>query len=169
MNQAGIVPVIFTSSLLYLPTLVAPMLPDAARTWVEINLTSGAHPLYMTAYVVLIAAFAYFYVSITFNPAEVADNLRKFGGVRARDPAGAADRPIPRVPRLPAHRARGRVPGGAGAAATDRVRHPARSWDAAELPVRRDERAHHGGGVGLDTVKQIESQLQQRNYEGFLR
>ncbi|MGW4800266.1 preprotein translocase subunit SecY, partial [Nonomuraea sp. NPDC004297] len=80
VNQAGIVPVIFTSSLLYLPSLAAPLLGPQARAWVELNLTSGTHPLYMTVYVLLIVAFAYFYVSITFNPAEVADGIRRHGG-----------------------------------------------------------------------------------------
>ncbi|MET8869816.1 preprotein translocase subunit SecY [Nonomuraea sp. NPDC004580] len=168
VNQAGIVPVIFTSSLLYLPTLVAPMLPDAARTWVEINLTSGAHPLYMTAYVVLIAAFAYFYVSITFNPAEVADNLRKFGGFV---PGIRPGRPTAQylgflVSRLTA-------PGAAYLAVLALL--PLIAFAILRDPGTQQNFPFGGTsvlimvGVGLDTVKQIESQLQQRTYEGFLR
>ena len=119
----------------------------------------------MVAFFVLIVFFTYFYVSITFNPTEVADNMKKYGGfipgIRAGRPTAeyldyvlsritAARRALPRAHRAdPADRAR------AG------QRQP-------ELPVRR-HRVLIIVGVGLDTVKQIESQLQQRNYEGFLR
>ncbi|WP_043632120.1 preprotein translocase subunit SecY [Nonomuraea candida] len=168
VNQAGIVPVIFTSSLLYLPTLAAPLLGPEARTWVELNLTAGTHPLYMSVYVLLIAAFAYFYVSITFNPAEVADGIRKYGGF---------------VP--------GIRPGPATAGYLGYVLSRLTAAGAVYLAVLallpllafailRDPGTQQnfpfGGtsilimvGVGLDTVKQIESQLQQRNYEGFLK
>ncbi|NRQ39098.1 preprotein translocase subunit SecY [Nonomuraea sp. NN258] len=168
VNQAGIVPVIFTSSLLYLPTLAGSLLGGAAETWIAQNLTAGTHPLYLLSYVLLIAGFAYFYVSITFNPVEVADNLRRYGGfIPGVRPGPATARYLTYVlSRLTA----------AGAAYLGVL---------AVLPliafaILRDPGTQQnfpfGGAsllimvsVGLETVKRIEAQLQQRNYEGFLR
>ncbi|MET9249157.1 preprotein translocase subunit SecY [Nonomuraea sp. NPDC003709] len=168
VNQAGIVPVIFTSSLLYLPTLVAPLLGDSARTWVELNLTSGTHPLYMSVYVLLIVAFAYFYVSITFNPVEVADNMRRYGGfVPGIRPGGPTARYLAYVlSRLTA-------PGALYLGVLALL--PLVAFAILRDPGTQQNFPFGGTsvlimvGVGLDTVKQIESQLQQRNYEGFLR
>ncbi|MFG6196534.1 preprotein translocase subunit SecY [Nonomuraea sp. JJY05] len=168
VNQAGIVPVIFTSSLLYLPTLAAPLLGDSARTWVELNLTSGAHPLYMSVYVLLIVAFAYFYVSITFNPVEVADNMRRYGGfVPGIRPGGPTARYLAYVlSRLTA-------PGALYLGVLALL--PLVAFAILRDPGTQQNFPFGGTsmlimvGVGLDTVKQIESQLQQRNYEGFLR
>ena len=89
VNMAGVVPVIFASSLLYLPSLIAQFNQPAVGStaapapWVDfINnyLTRGDHPLYMALYFLLIVGFTYFYVAITFNPDEVADNMKKYGG-----------------------------------------------------------------------------------------
>lgn len=168
VNQAGIVPVIFTTSLLYLPSMAAPLLGAEARAWVELNLTSGTHPLYMTAYVLLIAGFAYFYVSITFNPVEVADNMRRFGGfvpgIRPGRPT--ADYLAYVLSRLTAS---GAVYLGVLALL------PLVAFAILRDPGTQQNFPFGGTsllimvGVGLDTVKQIEAQLQQRNYEGFLR
>ena len=113
----------------------------------------------------LIIFFTYFYVSITFNPVEVADNMKKYGGfipgIRAGKPTEddlsyvlSASRPLELLPRPdlagPAHRLR-----------DDR--------GEPELPVRWHVASSSWSAVALDTVKQIESQLQQRNYEGFLK
>lgn len=168
VNQAGIVPVIFTSSLLYLPSLAAPLLGPQARAWVELNLTSGTHPLYMTVYVLLIVAFAYFYVSITFNPAEVADGIRRHGGfvpgIRPGPPTAAYLAYV--LSRLTA-------PGAAYLAVLALL--PLVAFAILRDPGTQQNFPFGGTsilimvGVGLDTVKQIESQLQQRNYAGFLR
>ncbi|SEG85891.1 preprotein translocase subunit SecY [Nonomuraea solani] len=168
VNQAGIVPVIFTSSLLYLPTLAAPLLGAEARAWVELNLTSGAHPLYMAVYVLLIAGFAYFYVSITFNPAEVADGLRKYGGFV---PGIRPGRPTAEYLAYVLSRltASGAVYLGALALL------PLVAFAILKDPGTQQNFPFGGTsvlimvGVGLETVKQIEAQLQQRNYEGFLK
>ena len=88
VNMAGVVPVIFASSLLYLPALIAQFnQPAAGQTPGRLGapgspnyLTKGDHPLYMLLYFLLIVGFTYFYVAITFNPEEVADNMKKYGG-----------------------------------------------------------------------------------------
>ena len=88
VNQAGVIPVIFASSLLYIPELAATLFgsktkPQGWVTFVEKYLgngTNGDSSLYMGLFFVLIIFFTYFYVSITFNPTEVADNMKKYGG-----------------------------------------------------------------------------------------
>ena len=81
VNQAGVIPVIFASSLLYLPALLSQFNPNASwSAWVEQYLVRGDHPYYMILYFLLIVFFTYFYVAITFNPTEVADNMKKYGG-----------------------------------------------------------------------------------------
>ncbi|MFI7700686.1 preprotein translocase subunit SecY [Nonomuraea sp. NPDC049480] len=168
VNQAGIVPVIFTTSLLYLPTLAAPLLGDHVGAWVQQNLATGTHPLYMAVYVLLIVAFTYFYVSITFNPVEVADNMRRFGGFvpGIRPGRATADYLAYVLSRLTA-------PGAAYLGALALL--PLVAFAILRDPATQQNFPFGGTsvlimvGVGLDTVKQIEAQLQQRNYQGFLR
>jgi preprotein translocase subunit SecY len=168
VNQAGIVPVIFTSSLLYLPALGAPMLGEEAAAWVTRNLTSGTHPLYLSVYVLLIVSFAYFYVSITFNPVEVADNMRRFGGFVPGIRPGA-----PTAQYLAYVLSRMTAPGALYLGVLALV--PLLAFAILKDPGTQQNFPFGGTsvlimvGVGLDTVKQIEAQLQQRNYEGFLR
>src|SRR5246127_2132797 len=87
VNQAGVIPVIFASSLLYLPQLAVSLFgsqshPQGWVSWVQQYLETGTgySKFYMLAFFVLIVAFTFFYVSITFNPTEVADNMKKYGG-----------------------------------------------------------------------------------------
>ncbi len=84
VNMAGVIPVIFASSLLYLPSLAVNLADSrtrrAGRSGSQDYLVRGDHPLYMVIYVALIIFFTYFYVAITFNPNEVADNMKKYGG-----------------------------------------------------------------------------------------
>jgi preprotein translocase subunit SecY len=119
----------------------------------------------MVVYFAMIMFFTYFYVAITFNPTEVADNMKKYGGfipgIRAGKPtADYLDYVLSRIT-LPGSIYLGSV---------------------AIIPIiafalfQANQNFPFGGtailiivGVGLETVKQIESQLQQRNYEGFLR
>ncbi|MFG1701554.1 preprotein translocase subunit SecY [Nonomuraea sp. M3C6] len=168
VNQAGIVPVIFSTSLLYLPTLAAPLLGDEAGGWVSRNLTSGTHPLYMTVYVLLIVGFAYFYVSITFNPEEVADNMRRYGGFV---PGIRPGRPTAQY--LAFVLSRLTAPGAVYLGMLALL--PLVAFAILRDPGTQQNFPFGGTsilimvGVGLDTVKQIEAQLQQRNYEGFLR
>ena len=168
VNQAGVIPVIFASSLLYLPALIAKFQSDQTAGWVVFitnYLVRGDHPLYMALYFGLIVFFTYFYVAITFNPDEVADNMKKYGGfipgIRAGRPtAEYLDYILTRITL-------------AGAIYLGLL---------SLIPlialalVNANQNFPFGGtsiliivGVGLETVKQIESQLQQRHYEGFLR
>src|SRR5713226_3518664 len=86
VNQAGVIPVIFASSLLYIPQLASQLFgnnshPQAWVKWIATNLsTLGYSSYYMGAFFLLIVFFTYFYVSITFDPVEVADNMKKYGG-----------------------------------------------------------------------------------------
>ncbi|MGH3331080.1 MAG: preprotein translocase subunit SecY, partial [Nocardioidaceae bacterium] len=83
VNQAGIIPVIFASSLLYLPAMAAQFDQGGNSPitgFISKYLADGSHPLYMAVYFALIIFFTYFYVAITFNPQEVADNMKKYGG-----------------------------------------------------------------------------------------
>ncbi|MDH2443921.1 preprotein translocase subunit SecY [Amnibacterium sp. CER49] len=172
VNMAGVVPVIFASSLLYLPALIAQFnqpanggAPAPWVTWIQTYLTSGDHPLYMALYFVLIVGFTYFYVAITFNPEEVADNMKKYGGfipgIRAGRPtAEYLDYVLTRVT-LPGSIYLGLV---------------ALIPLIAFVAIGANSNFPFGGtsilivvGVGLETVKQIDSQLQQRHYEGLLR
>jgi preprotein translocase subunit SecY len=166
VNQAGVIPVIFASSLLYLPALYAQFRPDSrASSWISAHFIRGDHPIYMVTFFLLIVFFAYFYVAITFNPNEVADNMKKYGGF------------------IPGIRA-GRPTEDYLAFVLSRLTFPGSLYlgliallpSVAFIFLDANQNFPFGGtsiliivGVGLDTVKQIESQLQQRKYEGFLR
>ncbi|MFT3875583.1 MAG: preprotein translocase subunit SecY [Propioniciclava sp.] len=165
VNQAGVIPVIFASSLLSLPIMLSQFAPEsAASSWIAANLGGQGlwHNLLMFA---LIIAFAYFYVSITFNPEEVADNMRKYGGFI---PGIRAGKPTERY--LGYVLSRLTAPGSLYLGLIALL--PAFAF----MFLPGGQQFPFGGtsilivvGVGLDTVKQIQSQLQQRNYEGFLR
>jgi len=170
VNQAGVIPVIFASSLLYIPTLAAQLFGSQAHpqgwvSWVNRYLERGSSSFYVLAFFLLIIGFTYFYVSITFNPTEVADNMKKYGGFI---PGIRPGRPTSEY--LGYVLSRLTAPGSVylGLIAI----FPLIALDA----VGVGQQFPFSGvsllimvGVGLDTVKQIESQLQQRNYEGFLR
>jgi preprotein translocase subunit SecY len=175
VNQAGVIPVIFASSLLYIPQLAASLFGNSTnprgwvafidRYFVQTNSTLANAAPYMALFFVLIIGFTYFYVSITFNPAEVADNMKKYGGfipgIRPGRPTAEYLNYV--LTRLTA-------PGALYLAIIGLIPMVAFTLMGVSNSIP------FGGtsllimvGVGLDTVKQIESQLQQRNYEGFLR
>jgi preprotein translocase subunit SecY len=168
VNQAGIIPVIFASSLLYLPAMAVQFNQDSQAAWVRWVATyfvRGDHPLYMLAYFLLIIFFSYFYVAITFNPQEVADNMKQYGGFIPGIRAGK-----PTEEYLNYVLSRITLPGALYLGLLSLIPLIALVW------VQANQNFPFGGtsllimvGVALDTVKQIESQLQQRNYEGFLR
>jgi len=171
VNMAGVIPVIFASSLLALPGLVAQFNTHADGNnpawvnWVNDNLVRGDHPIYMALYLALIIFFTFFYVSITFNPQEVADNMKKYGGFI---PGIRAGRPTADYLSYVLNRIT--VPGAIYLGVISLI--PLIAF----VLVRANQDFPFGGtsiliivGVGLETVKQIQAQLQQRNYEGFLR
>ncbi|MDP4510855.1 preprotein translocase subunit SecY [Nonomuraea turcica] len=168
VNQAGIIPVIFASSLLYLPQLVTSLFQTSDNVvirWISQNLATGDTPIYMATFFLLIIFFTYFYVSITFNPAEVADNMKKYGGFI---PGIRPGRPTAEYLNFVLTRLT--TPGAIYLGLISMVPIVALAIAGAS------QNFPFGGtsilimvGVGLDTVKQVESQLQQRNYEGFLR
>ncbi|MFI9007225.1 preprotein translocase subunit SecY [Actinosynnema sp. NPDC053489] len=174
VNQAGVIPVIFASSLLYLPDLISRLTasndgsaPGWWQTFVQTHLVSQSSPIHIALYFLLIVFFTYFYVGITFNPDERADEMKKFGGFI---PGIRPGRPTAEYLRF----------------VLGRITLPGSLYlgIVAILPnlfldltgQGQNQNFPFGGtavlimvGVGLDTVKQIESQLMQRNYEGFLR
>ena len=167
VNMAGVIPVIFASSLLYVPSLVVNLSgsTEGWAQWISANFASGSETPYLITYFLLIVFFAYFYVSITFNPIEVADNMKKYGGfipgIRAGKPTSDYLAYVLNRLTLPGSLYLGII------AIIPFVVFGALGLGQGFL---------FGGtsllimvGVGLDTVKQIESQLQQRSYEGFLK
>jgi preprotein translocase subunit SecY len=167
VNMAGVIPVIFASSLMFLPVLLVQLTGSESgwAVWVQTNLSTGSGSIYALFYFLLIIFFCYFYVSITFNPVEVADNMKKYGGfipgIRAGRPtAEYLDYVLTRLT----------APGSLYLGVIAVL--PLLAFDFLGV----GSQFIFGGtsllimvGVGLDTVKQIEAQLQQRNYEGFLR
>ncbi|MGH4013440.1 MAG: preprotein translocase subunit SecY [Pseudonocardiaceae bacterium] len=174
VNQAGVIPVIFGLSLIYLPNLVlslttSPTDPEPSwwQTLISRYLVDTASPVHITVYFLMIIFFTYFYVAITFNPEERAEEMKKFGGF------------------IPGIRP-GRPTAEYLSFVLSRITLPGSLYlgTVAVLPnlfldltgEGQNQNFPFGGtavlimvGVGLDTVKQIESQLMQRNYEGFLR
>ncbi len=168
VNQAGVIPVIFASSLLYLPAMAAQFDrtgQNPIARWIAKYFVQGDHPIYMLSFFLLVMFFTYFYVAITFNPTEVADNMKKYGGFIPGIRAGK-----PTEEYLNYVLSRITLPGATYLGLISII-----PLIAIGL-VNATQNFPFGGtsilimvGVALDTVKQIESQLQQRNYEGFLR
>ena len=175
VNQAGVIPVIFASSLMYVPILITQLVqgPDASgdgfwQRYVMQYLQNPSSWGYILVYFALIIFFAYFYVAIQFDPMEQAENMKKYGGF------------IPGIrPGRPTAEYLGYV--------LNRILLFGSLYLGliAVLPNVFLDMGSGGGdlqnmpfggtavlimvSVGLDTVKQIEAQLMQRNYEGFLK
>jgi preprotein translocase subunit SecY len=164
VNQAGVIPIIFASSILYFPTLLASVIH---ATWFQnlVNnyITNQASLAYMGIYGVLVVFFAYFYTAIAFNPVDTADNLRKYGGFVPGIRPGQ-----PTADYLSFVLTRITLPGSiflAGIALLPVI----------VLALYSIRQFPFGGtsllitiGVALETMKQLESQLLMRHYEGFL-
>jgi preprotein translocase subunit SecY len=171
VNQAGVIPVIFASSLLYIPQLISQLTsntahPSSFARWVQNHLINQQDYIYILIYLALIIFFTYFYVGITFDPVERADDMKKYGGfipgIRPGRPTAEYLQFVLSRITLPGSLYLGIV------AILPNFFFSITSSNAQNFPF--------GGtavlimvGVALDTVKQIESQLMQRNYEGFLR
>ncbi|MCW2530343.1 MAG: secY, partial [Pseudonocardiales bacterium] len=169
VNAAGVVPVIFATSLLYIPQLITQLQGNgtsAWRRWIDNHLINPQDLYHNIIYLLLILFFTFFYVGITFNPVERADDMKKYGGFI---PGIRPGRPTAEYLQY----------------VLTRITWPGALYLGviAVLPNfffsitgGNNQNFPFGGtavlimvGVALDTVKQIESQLMQRNYEGFLR
>jgi len=176
VNQSGVIPIIFASSVLYLPLLVAQVLPGegwgaSVQEWINDNLASPTSVVYLSVFGLLIVGFAYFYTAITFDPVQQADNIRKQGGfIPGIRPGPQTERYLAKV------LSRITLPGALFIAAVALV--PAIFLNVV-LNASQSQNLQafaFGGtsiliavGVALETMKQIDSQLMMRNYEGFLK
>jgi preprotein translocase subunit SecY len=166
VNQAGVIPIIFASSVLYFPTLLASVYhAEWFQDFVNNYVTNQRSLVYMTFYGLLVVFFAYFYTAIAFNPVDTADNLRKYGGFVPGIRPGP-----PTAEYLSFVLSRITLPGSIFLATIALL--PA-IFFAFFLPVQQFP---FGGtsllitvGVALETMKQLESQLLMRHYEGFLK
>ena len=171
VNQSGVIPIIFASSVLYLPQLVSVILPSdqdwaqSVQSWVNNNLVSPTSPVYIAVFGLLIIGFAYFYTAITFDPAKQADTLRKQGGfIPGYRPGPPTERYLAKV------LSRITLPGALFIAAVALLPNilvsmflPGSQVSFAGISILI------AVGVALETMKQIDSQLMMRNYEGFLK
>src|SRR5918998_1505393 len=164
VNQSGVIPIIFASSVLYFPVLLSNVIPwRSIVDFINRNLVQPDNFFYITIYGILIVFFTYFYTAITFNPQQQADIIRKQGGF------------IPGIrPGPPTERYLGTI--------LNRITLPGSLFLAIIALVPQIALAIYGVqsfpfggttiliavGVALETMKQIDSQLMMRNYEGFL-
>jgi preprotein translocase subunit SecY len=166
VNQSGVIPVIFASSILAFPALIASALGSSGsgiQRWINDNLVTNQGWFYIGFYTLLIIFFSYFYTAIAFNPQQQADIIRKQGGfIPGIRPGPSTEKYLAKVLN------RITLPGSlflAVIAITPLLVFAL--WDINQFPF--------GGtallitvGVALETMKQIDSQLMMRNYEGFL-
>ena len=180
VNQSGVIPIIFASSVLYLPTLIGAAMPDGGisgsiQDFVNDHLTYPTSPVYLFFFGLMIIGFAYFYTAITFDPVKQADTIRKQGGfIPGIRPGVQTERYLAKI------LSRITLPGSLFIAAVALV--PSILY---AVFLDSDLGAGQGGGasgllyggislliatgVALETMKQIDSQLMMRNYEGFLK
>lgn len=167
VNTAGVIPVIFASSVLYFPALIASSIPaegffGAIRRFIDENLVSGQSWWYVIMFGLLIVFFTYFYTAIQFDPARQSDMIQRQGGfIPGIRPGSQTTQYLQHI------LSRITLPGSLFLATV------------AVLPsimaIYFDLSIGFSGvsilivtGVALETMKQIESQLMMRNYEGFL-
>ena len=164
VNQAGVIPIIFASAILLFPATIAQFLQNIAFMKNLSEALSPGQPLYLILYSILIIVFTFFYTAITFNPANMADNMKKYGGF------------IPGI-----------RPGKSTTVYIDHIMTRITLSGAlflaiiAILPnilikITGITTFYFGGtsvlimvGVALETVQQIESHMLMRHYEGFIK
>jgi preprotein translocase subunit SecY len=165
VNQAGVIPIIFASSLLYIPVLMSNVLPwTSLRNWVQHNLLNPTDGWYIVFYGLFIVLFTFFYVHVTFDPFQQADTIRKQGGyIPGFRPGPATEHYLARILN------RITLPGSlflAAVALTPSI--VLAQWGITTIPFAGTTLLI-SVGVALETMKQIDSQLMMRNYEGFLQ
>jgi preprotein translocase subunit SecY len=166
VNTAGVIPIIFASSILILPSTFAGFFPDNPfAQWMQSNFAPGANGVWEAIYALFIVFFTYFYTAVVLNPNDLAENMRKYGGfvpgIRpGKKTAEYIDRVLTRITLL----------GAVALALVAIVPDLAFQW--LRVPIFTG----FGGtsvlivvGVALDTLQQIESHLIMRNYEGFVK
>jgi preprotein translocase subunit SecY len=165
VNQAGVIPIIFASSVLYFPTLLASVYHAAwFQDLVTNQLTNPRSVIYMAIFGLLIVFFSYFYTAIQFDPVRTADTIRKQGGFIPGTRPGP-----PTASYLNDILIRITLPGSLFLAVIALIPSVVLAyWAFNQFPF--------GGtsilitvGVALETMKQLESQLMMRHYEGFLK
>jgi preprotein translocase subunit SecY len=174
VNMSGVIPIIFASAVLNLPVLLSQVLPTSGwgltvSSWINDNLARPTSVFYLIFFGFLIFGFAFFYTAIAFDPVQQADNLRKQGGfIPGIRPGPQTERYLAKVLN------RITVPGALFIVVLALV-------PTIFLATVLDDQqgtigANFGGismliavGVALETMKQIDSQLMMRNYEGFLK
>jgi preprotein translocase subunit SecY len=170
VNQAGVIPVIFASSMLYLPVLLSNVLPtggiwDSIRTWIDANMQKNGSAWYILLFGLLIVFFAYFYTAISFDPVKQADTIRKQGGfIPGIRPGPQTERHLAKI------LSRITLPGAlflAAIALTPQILLAV--WKITSFFGFGGTSLLIAVGVSLETMKQIDSQLMMRNYESFLR
>jgi preprotein translocase subunit SecY len=171
VNQSGVIPIIFASSMLSLPLLLTQVLPSdegswgvSVQAWVNDHLVQPDSLIYIVVYGLLIVGFTYFYTALAFDPHKQADTIRKQGGfIPGIRPGPQTERYLARILN------RITLPGAVFIAAIALL--------PSLLLAFADVQAFAFGGVSiliavgvaLETMKQIDSQLMMRNYEGFLQ
>jgi len=180
VNGAGVISIIFASSVLYLPVILAQILPVGDATaenpniwwdiqqFVDQHLTRSTSPAYLALYGVLIILFAYFYTAIQFDPHKQADQIRKQGGfIPGIRPGYQTERYLAKI------LSRITLPGALFVAFIALV--PAFVLGKTLGDTAGGQRLGFFGisiliavGVAIETVKQVDGQLMMRNYEGFL-
>jgi preprotein translocase subunit SecY len=172
VNQSGVIPIIFASSILLLPAILASFLGNGTegswratiQEYVDRYILNSQNAVYISVFAVLIIAFAYFYNSIAFDPVRQADQIRRQGGF------------IPGVrpgPQTEAYLAKAvnriTLPGAVFIAITAILPY-VMLWaaDVQKFPFAGTS-VLISVGVALELMRQIDSQLMLRNYEGFLK
>jgi preprotein translocase subunit SecY len=164
VNQAGVIPIIFANSILYFPVLLASVIhAQWFQDFVNKYINNTANWVYMLILASLIVFFAYFYTAIQFDPVRTADNLRKNGGFIPGIRPGP-----PTADYLNAILVRITLPGSLFLAAIALIPTIVLAWWKIDQFPFGGTSILIAVGVALETMKQIESQLMMRHYEGFL-
>ena len=163
--NSRMIPIIFASSVLYFPVLLSNVVPwVSVREWIDDNLVQPDSIAYVLTYGLLIIGFAYFYTAIAFDPAQQAENIRKQGGfIPGIRPGPQTEKYLGRI------LSRITLPGALFIAFIALLPSMLLAFaDVQNFPFAGTS-ILIAVGVALETMKQIDSQLMMRNYEGFLK